>query len=113
MYAGIPKMFKQMIEGAEGLPEGPHKWHKLSLYTNLYEGEIAQVLSDAESRLAPNIVIGSYPQTDNPDANVVVWPYPFSTREYHLSHQPIDRCMCGLVHRSAGHGAEPRREARS
>jgi molybdopterin-biosynthesis enzyme MoeA-like protein len=72
MLPGVPRLFKMLIENAIGLPTcGQARWTKLLLYTSMLEGDIAHVLDQAE-RLEPGVTIGSYPQTNNLDANVIV-----------------------------------------
>lgn len=65
VMAGVPSVFKKMVDVAlASLPEGPVV-QKINLFTMEREGEIASVLQEAE-RFFEGLTIGSYPRDGPP-----------------------------------------------
>lgn len=66
VFPGVPWLFAKMLDCYEQhLPQNVVvQFHKINLYTTEYEGDIADVMHQAEEQSNGTVTIGSYPESD-------------------------------------------------
>jgi molybdenum cofactor synthesis domain-containing protein len=90
---GIPAYFKAMLEAARSRLIGTPK-HRIQIYTQMSEGDIADSLSDTQKKYA-DVAIGSYPRTS--EGNYMVMVSVEGRDRIHVQHaaEEVERATKG------------------